>query len=208
MIRTLIAAASLTALAGIAIAQPAGRGPERGFGLLALDANADGKVERAEVLAAQKTRFDAIDSNRDGQAAPEEFKAFHEQARAAGMQEMATRRFAELDKDANGQISKTEFTAGMQAGPDLGGPDNADGHRGQGREVRMRGPGPGPGPERHGRGPDGQGQPGLRGDANSDGKVSLAEFSAHALEAFDRADTNKDGAVSIAELQAMRPARP
>lgn len=206
MIRTLIAAAYLTALAGFAVAQPVGRGPEGGFGLLALDGNADGKVERAEVLAAQKTRFDAIDANRDGQAAPEEFKAFHEQARAAGMQEMATRRFAELDKDANGQISKTEFTVGMQAGPDRGGPDKADGHRGQGREVRMRGPGPGP--ERHGRGPDGKGQPGLRADANSDGKVSLAEFSSHAVEAFDRADTNKDGAVTIAELQAMRPSRP
>ncbi len=206
MIRTLIAAASLTALAGVAIAQPAGRGPEGGFGLLALDANADGKVERAEVLAAQKTRFDAIDANRDGQAVAEEFKAFHEQARTAGMQEMASRRFAELDKDGNGQISKTEFTAGMQAGPDRGGPGKADERRGPGREVRMHGPGPGPG--RHGRRPDQNGQPALRGDANSDGKVSLAEFSSHAVEAFDRADANKDGSVTIAELQAMRPARP
>jgi hypothetical protein len=125
MIRTLIAAASLTALAGVAIAQPVGRGPEGGFGLLALDANADGKVERAEVVAAQKTRFDAIDANRDGQAVVEEFKAFHEQARAAGMQEMASRRFAELDKDGNGQISKTEFAAGMQAGPDRAGPERS-----------------------------------------------------------------------------------
>lgn len=206
MIRTLIAAATLTGLAGIAIAQPAGRAPTGDFGLLALDANADGKVERAEVLAAQKARFEAIDANRDGEAAPEEFRAFHEQARAAGMQEMATRRFAELDQDGNGQISKTEFRAGMHAGPDRGGPEEADGHRGPGREGRMRGPGPGP--ERHGRGPGGKDQPGLRGDANSDGKVSLAEFSSHAVEAFDRADANKDGAVTIAELQAMRPSRP
>jgi len=200
MIRTLIAAASMTALAGLAVAQPGPRGPDGGFGLLALDGNADGKVERAEVLAAQRARFDKIDTNRDGQAAPEELKAFHEQERAARTQEMATRRFAELDKDGNGQVSKTEFTAGIQAGP-----DKADGHRGHGREVRARGQGPGP--ERHGRVPDGKGQPGLRGDANSDGKVSFAEFSARGVEAFDRADTNKDGVVTIAELQAMRPDR-
>lgn len=201
MIRTLIAAASMTALAGLAIAQPGPRGPDGGFGLLALDGNADGKVERAEVLAAQRAHFDKIDTNRDGQAAPEEFKAFHEQERAARTQEMATRRFAELDKDGNGQVSKTEFTAGIPAGP-----DKADGHRGPGREFRARGPGGGP--ERHARGPNGKGQPGLRGDANSDGKISFAEFSARGVEAFDRADTNKDGVVTISELQAMRPARP
>ena len=45
-------------------------------------------------------------------------------------------------------------------------------------------------------------------DANSDGKVSLTEFSARAVEGFNRADTNKDGVVTIAELQAARPARP
>lgn len=202
MIRTLIAAASMTALAGLAIAQPAARDPG-GFGLLALDGNADGKVERAEVLAAHRAHFDKIDTNRDGQATPEELKAFHEQERAARTQEMATRRFAELDKDGNGQVSKTEFTAAIQAGPGKPGMDQADG-RGPDREFRARGPGP----EWHGRGPDGKGQPGLRGDANSDGKVSFAEFSARGVEAFDRADANKDGVVTIAELQAMRPARP
>lgn len=205
MIRTLIAAASMTALAGLAIAQPAARGPG-GFGLLALDGNADGKVERAEVLAAQRVHFDKIDTNRDGQATPEELKAFHEQERAARTQEMATRRFAELDKDGNGQVSKTEFTAGLEARHDKAGMDRADGRRGPDHEVRARGPGPGP--ERHGRDPDGKGQPGMRGDTNSDGKVSFAEFSARGVEAFDRADANKDGVVTIAELQAMRPDRP
>lgn len=203
MIRTLIAAASMTALAGLAIAQPAARGPG-GFGLLALDGNADGKVERAEVLAAQRVHFDKIDTNRDGQATPEELKAFHEQERAARTQEMATRRFAELDKDGNGQVSKPEFTAALEAGRGKPGMDRADGRGSHGHEVLARGPGP----ERHGRGLDGKGPPGLRGDANSDGKVSFAEFSARGVEAFDRADANKDGVVTIAELQAMRPARP
>jgi hypothetical protein len=205
MIRTLIAAASMTALAGLAIAQPAARGPGPGggFGLLALDGNADGKVERAEMLAAQRAHFDKIDANRDGQATPEEMKAFHDSERVARGQEMATRRFVELDKDGNGQVSQSEFTAGIQAGRDKAG---ADGRHGPGREFRARGPGPGP--QHDGRGPDGKGPPGLRGDANADGKVSFAEFSARGIEAFDRADTNKDGVVTIAELQALRPSRP
>lgn len=202
MIRTLIAAASLTALAGLAIAQPAGRGPGGGFGLLALDGNADGKIDRAELVASQRAHFDKIDANRDGQATPEEFKAFHDQMRTTRMQEMASQRFAALDKDGNGQVSKTEFAAGIEAGN-----DKAYSRRGPGHEVRARGPGPGA--ERHGRGGgDGKGRPGPRGDADSDGKVSFAEFSARGVEAFDRADANKDGVVTIAELQAMGPPRP
>ncbi len=200
MIRILIAAASMTALAGLAIAQPPGRGPAGGFGLLALDANADGKVERAELAATQRARFDAIDVNRDGQATPDELKAFHEQARAKHMQEAAAGRFAGLDKDGSGQISQTEFTAGLESGR-----EKAGGHRGPGREVSMRSPAGGPG--KHGRGPDGPGLGGPRGDADADGKISFAEFSARGVEAFDRADTNKDGVVTIAELQASGPAR-
>jgi EF-hand domain pair/EF hand len=40
-------------------------------------------------------------------------------------------------------------------------------------------------------------------DANGDGKVTFAEFSAGPTEAFTRADANKDGTVTIAELQAL-----
>jgi Ca2+-binding EF-hand superfamily protein len=39
-------------------------------------------------------------------------------------------------------------------------------------------------------------------DADNDGKLTFAEFTAHPTEAFTRADTNKDGTVTIAELQA------
>ncbi len=200
MIRTLLVAASMTALAGLAVAQPAGRGPASGFGLLALDANADGRVERAEVVAAQRARFDAIDANRDGQATPEEFKAFHDAARATRNQEMASQRFAALDKDGNGQISQSEFTAGAKERGDRAGE-----RRGPGRQISMRGSGRGP--DMHRRGPDGQDQRSVRGDADAVGKVSFAEFSARAVAAFDSADTNKDGVVTIAELQARRPGR-
>lgn len=201
MIRTLIAAGSMTALAGLAIAQPPGRAPDAGFGIFALDANADGKVERSELVASQKARFDVIDTNRDGQAQPEEFKAFHEQARAAHAQEAAASRFAALDKDGSGQISQAEFSAAMQERGDRTG-----GRRGPGRDISMSGPAGGPG--KGGRGPDAVKERGVRGDVDADGKVSFTEFSARALAAFDRADTNKDGVVTISELQASRPGRP
>lgn len=188
MKRTLFAALAVTALAGVAVAQPPGRGPAGGpgFGILALDANADGRVTRAELDASQSTRFQAIDANRDGFATPEEFKASFEKQHAARSEEMANQRFAKLDADGNGQISKAEFSAAAAPG------DGPQGRRGPGREFRMGGPGGGPGM--------GPGRP-------ADGKVSLAEFSARAVEGFTRADTNKDGVVTIAELQAAGPGR-
>lgn len=193
----LLAATALALAAGAtAIAQPPDRGGHGGFGLLKMDANADGKLTRAEFDAAQRAHFDRIDANKDGSAAPEEAQT----ARQAEMEVRRTggakARFTALDTDKNGQISQAEFTA---AKPD-GGPGR--GARG-GHGPRMAG---GPG------GPDGPKPPGVAGkpdgrfagpDANSDGKISLAEFSARGVEAFTRADANKDGTVTITELQAL-----
>lgn len=200
MKRTLIAAASLTvlgaaSLAGLALAQPPGapHAPgSQGFGLVAFDANADGKISRAELDTAQRTRFEAIDANRDGFATPEEFTAAHEKDRAARHTQMIDSRFAALDKDGNQSISKAEFSTGLTP------PEGAQSGQGRG------------GPGRGDRGPHGaDGKPGRIGpDADGDGKVSLAEFSSRAVEGFNRADTNKDGVVTIAELQSSRPARP
>ena len=226
MKRTLIAAASLTvlgaaSLAGLALAQPPGAphapGPQgfgpQGFGLVAFDANADGKISRAELDTAQRTRFEAIDANRDGFATPEEFRAAHEKDRAARHTQMVDSRFAALDKDGNQTISKAEFSTGMSP-PDGAQPGPGRGDRGPGgpgREFRAGGHG-GHGMDRgpHGAGAQGaDGKPGRIGpDADGDGKVSLAEFSSRAVEGFNRADTNKDGVVTIAELQTARPSRP
>jgi EF hand len=208
MKRTFLAAAlAATALAGVAVAQPQGHGPSGGpgFGLLALDANADGKVTRAELDSAQGKRFQTIDANRDGFATPEEFKAAREKEHTAHSAEMATRRFAALDADSNGQISKSEFEAAATARKDGDRRDGAHGRRGPDREFRAGGPG---GRHGMGRGGPADGKPGRLGpDADADGKVSLAEFSARAVEGFTRADTNKDGVVTIAELQAAGPGR-
>lgn len=207
----LIAAASFLVLAGTAYAQPpgkpAGMAPGGGFGLLMFDANGDGKLTRAEFDGAQRARFEAIDANKDGSAAPEEFQAHREQERTARRADMVSARFTELDADKNGQISKAEFTAGAPGRDGEPGKPGArePGKRGDRRDVRM-GPGDGPrgGPGRDGgRGPRDTAGP----DADADGKVTLAEFSAGAVAAFTRADGNKDGVVTIAELQSLRPGR-
>jgi len=220
MKRHFLLAASLLAIAGSATAQMPGSGGQRGFGLLEFDTNTDGRLTKAEFDAAQRTRFNQLDGDKDGSATPEEIRAGME-AQAKVRHEAAQKeRFAELDKDKNGQVSQAEFLAATES-------------RDRGlRTGKGRGPGPmlmfgqarGPFGDRDRGGPRGlrpDGAPGAGGppqtggapaerqmragpaDADGDGKLTFAEFSARANEAFTRADGNKDGAVTIAELQAM-----
>jgi len=194
----LLAVATLALAAGAASAQPPapadaphglGRGPA-GFGLLEFDANADGKLTKAEFDAAQRARFTEIDVNKDGTATAEEFQTVRKAKGEARRAEMTRTRFAALDTDKNGQVSQSEFAAGSA---------RPDGYKG---------------PRHGGRGPGMAGRPGLDGaklpgqrDADADGKMTFAEFSAPGAEAFARADTNKDGTVTITELQAVKPGR-
>jgi hypothetical protein len=184
-----------------------------GFGLLQFDANNDGKLTRAEFDAGQKARFNEADANKDGFVTPDEM-------RAAMMKRMADMRFASMDTDHNGQISKAEFEAAM---PKPGGPDGGP-HRGWGggREHfgRFGGPngpagpgGPGMGPRGHGpdgRGPDGRGPGGLgpasgRNDAPRDGSPAPRPGDAANAQHIQRmgpADANGDGKLSYEEFAA------
>lgn len=191
-LRLIAATAALALVAGTAVAQPPagpdpGRGPgPGGFGLLEFDANADGKLTKAEFDAGQRARFDKIDANKDGSITREERVAHLKATAEARRAEVTKTRFAALDKDKNGQLSQSEFAEGG---------------------VRADGKGPG----RHHGGPRmaGPGKPDRVGaDTDKDAKISFAEFSARGAEAFTRADANKDGTVTIAELQALKPARP
>jgi Ca2+-binding EF-hand superfamily protein len=147
---------------------------------LSFDTNADGRITKAELDASLRTRFDGLDANKDGSVTRDEMQA----AMQARLAENGKPRFANLDADANGQLSEAEFAA-----------------------IRGRGPGPdGPRFRLGGRG--GPGGPGLRParggpDADGNGTVTFSEFSARPTEAFARADANKDGAVTIAELQSV-----
>jgi hypothetical protein len=163
-----------------------------GFGLLEFDTNADGKLAKAEFDAAQRTRFNAIDANKDGFVVPDEMRASLESRRA----DAEKARFAVLDTDKNGQLSQSEFDAARGRGP---GPDVPRLRMGPGGPDGLRGPGGpgGPGPGGFGRGDR------IGPDADNDGKISFAEFSARGAEGFARADANKDGTVTIAELQAL-----
>ncbi|HOZ26257.1 MAG TPA: hypothetical protein PK080_02805 [Hyphomonadaceae bacterium] len=195
----IIAAATLALFAGAASAQPPGqdgprsRGPG-GFGLLEFDTNADGKLTKAEFDAAQRARFNKIDANKDGTATREEFQVARKAEAEGRRAEMSKVRFTELDKDKSGQLSQAEFAAGAPGregdkGPrGRGGPG---GHGGRGADID---------------GPDGAKHAGPH-EADQDGKVTFAEFSARGAEAFSRADANKDGTITVAELQALKPGR-
>jgi hypothetical protein len=52
--------------------------------LMRADANGDGTVTRAEALAAADTRFDRLDTDRDGTLTPEETRAAREAMRGSG----------------------------------------------------------------------------------------------------------------------------
>lgn len=139
------------------------------------DTNGDGVVTKAEAQAGAAAMFAKMDANNDGK--------LDETDRAARMQERKTQMFAMLDKDNDGSISRDEFMShehhgkhGMRGG-------HGDGHHRMGY---------------HG----GKGMM-ARADANNDGAVSQAEFTAGAMTMFEKADANNDGKVTKEERDAM-----
>lgn len=143
----------------------------------------DGVQTRAEVQTRTAERFARMDANKDGK-----LDQADREARRSAM-------FDRIDTDKNGQISRAEFSAkpqrpeGVAKGPDGA---NADG----GRKHHRWG----------GRGHHGGMMMGRMADANKDGAVTQAEFTAAALQRFDATDANKDGRVTKEERQAARKA--
>lgn len=185
---SLIAGAALAALlAGVAVAQPGTRG--------------DGQpLTRAEVQAKIAERFKKADANGDGFVTKAEADAARAGMRAAfaeKRQERKAERFAMLDKDRNGSLSKDEYLAPSPRGDarEAGRPDRDGKHGWRGWGGRH-----------HGGGMAMMGDWFDRADVNKDGKVSLAEAQAGPLARFDRIDTNHDGTISPAERQAARDA--
>jgi hypothetical protein len=166
-----------TAFAGAAYAEQTTRGADR-----------DRTMTRAEAQTQATATFARMDANKDGKID------------TADREARRNAHFDRLDSDRNGQLSRAEFAARPERGPgaDAGKPgEGGKGHRWGGRG--------------HGRGHHGggmmMGRAGALGaDADKDGAVTQAEFTAGALARFDAMDANKDGSVTKEERQAARQA--
>jgi hypothetical protein len=179
----ILAGAGLAALAALpAAAQPV-PGPDAGF---RGRGEAARPLTRAAVEARVEARFARADANRDGFITREEAQAARPGARGDRGERPTGRRdalFARLDTNRDGQLSREEFDA---RGAFAGRQGERFGQRG-GRQAFA-----------------GRGFAML--DADRDGRVSIGEARARALQAFERADTNRDGVVTPEERQAAREA--
>lgn len=181
------ALAVLTAGAAIAqqqVPQPGQHRAARG------DADNDGRISRAEFVDARVARLTALDANRDGQISAEERQAAG-QARHA---ERAETRFARLDKDGNGSISREEFAAPREPRADrgerMGRGERAGRHERRGHRAGFR----------NGRGHGGEWGP----RAEARGPLTIADVQTRLTTRFDRIDTNRDGFLSAEERTAAR----
>ena len=174
---TLSIGVAVLATAGVAVAAPA-LAPKR-------------DMTRAQVQATAAERFAKMDANSDGKL---------DQADRAARQ---AKMFDRIDADHDGAISRDEFTAmhrGGRGGAHAGmtGMDHGQAtgaHRQGGHRMGQRG---GFGGARMGMA--------KAADANNDGAISQAEFTAGALKMFDAADADKNGTVTRAERTAARDA--
>lgn len=166
-------------------------------------------MTRADVVAHVREMFAKLDTNKDGFITREEADAAH--ARMMGeMRERFAKRLAErganeapkfdrgaifdkLDKNHDGVISRDEF---VSAQPQV-----------QERRVEIIQEGGMPGMRHAGMG-FGMGHLFETADTNHDGRVSLQEATAVALQHFDAADLNHDGTLTPEErMQAHQRLR-
>lgn len=163
---------------------------------------ADHVMTRAEAVQMVRDHFARFDTNKDGIIAKEEIASVHG-AMASGAGTRVTRHegpmrdpnaaFDRLDTNKDGSISRDEFAKGREVRIEKrrvmreGIKDGAPG------TMKMRGMG------------------GMRGgrmivmaDTNKDGRITLAEAEAMALQHFEQMDTNRDGKVTPEERRAGR----
>jgi Ca2+-binding EF-hand superfamily protein len=181
--------------AGIARAQNAG-GINFGELFQQLDANGDMVIDRGEVPDSGRAAFDRLlknaDNNKDGKIDREEYRDMLLSLRESFGS--ISSRFAEIDKDGDGKISKDEFN-----GPEpLFARIDADGDGMISKDEASKfQPGQGAGAGMVTRRILGM-------DKDGDGKVSRDEFTGPPAN-FDRFDANKDGFITPDELPGPRP---
>ena len=171
---------------------------------------------RDELVAHIRDMFARMDSNKDGFVTREEADAGHKMMADGIRRKFAARlpegglprldrgaMFDRLDANKDGSISRDEF---VKAKPEVRqerhvlvmrdgeGPVEVGGGPGQHNMRIMR---------MHDRGMGMHGRLFERADANRDGRVSLQEMTAMALQHFDSADANHDGKLTPDERMQM-----
>ncbi|KRA41568.1 EF-hand domain-containing protein [Pseudoxanthomonas sp. Root630] len=176
------------------------------------DGNADGRLTWQEFDAFRRSRFDATDANGDGTVDVEEYvqefedRMREEMEQSRGEQvEQTRRRFAALDADKDGQVSKKEFdasgervwTEGQKAMASKG-DAKADEEKTAEAAARFdRRPNRLALPSSH----TAEGFLALY-DGNGDGKVERGEFDRARTEQFARTDADRNGRLSQDEYLA------
>ena len=140
----------------------------------------DGDISRAAAVADAERRFAMLDADRSGQLDPAEMQQIMEQRRAERRQRMEARLAASTPEErAQFERRRAERRA-----------EGASGRRGGGR------------------GEQGEGRRGFRGDGGAQrGPITLAQFRAEAEQRFDRLDLDRDGVITRAEQEQLRAQR-
>ncbi|MEM7678825.1 MAG: hypothetical protein AAF449_22815 [Myxococcota bacterium] len=178
----------------------------------AADLNQDGQVSYAEFKAAGDARFQAADTDFNGELTRDEMKALRENERA----EKATEHFRRMDANGDGVVSEAEMLAARDARKERigdrrgdrraklmerfdanGDGELSDTERAQARDAakEMRAQ---RGERRKARGE----RPRL--DANRDGVITRAEYDAMGEVLFARMDANGDGVLTQGEGRKAR----
>ncbi|MBB3827644.1 EF-hand domain-containing protein [Xanthomonas arboricola] len=170
------------------------------------DDNHDGRITAADFAAFRRSRFDATDRNHDGTVDEDEYVAeFRERRQHALEQERGAQaaqgkqRFAALDSDGDGQVSRAEFkTAGAK--------DWARGQAALAAAATAAATEPTVAFDRDGGRPgmpDSQSADGFLAlyDENGDGKVGRAEYADLRAAQFAGADGNRNSALSMDEYR-------